>query len=90
MRQESSFFEGHEPVLIFIAKRLKDALRLEELFTAAGLDYGVEADEYRGGIIFRSVRAGAFFYVLPDAVESAHALLQQNGFKPYVEPTAAG
>jgi len=27
------------------------------------VDYGVEADEYRGGVIFRSVRAGAFSYV---------------------------
>jgi hypothetical protein len=90
MRQEPSFFEGHEPALIYIAKRLKDALRLEELFNAAGLDYGVEADEYRGGIIFRSVRAGAFFYVLPETVESAHALMRSNGYKPHVEPSPAG
>ncbi len=75
--------------MIYIAKRLKDALRLEEIFTRAGLDYGVEADEYRGGIIFRSVRAGAFFYVLPGAVETAHRVMRENGYKPYVEsPTA--
>ena len=28
MRQDPAFFEGHEPELIYIAKRLKDALRL--------------------------------------------------------------
>ena len=59
MKQEPSFFEGKEPVLIDIAKRLRDALRLESIFTAAGVDYGVEADEYRGGVLFRAVRAGA-------------------------------
>src|SRR5262249_9885557 len=68
MKQEASFFEGKEPVLIYIAKRLKDALRLENIFSEAGLDYGVEADEYRAGVIFRTVRAGAFFYVLEDSV----------------------
>jgi len=83
MRQEPSYFEGKEPVLIYIAKRLKDALRLEEIFTAAGLDYGVEADEYRAGVIFRSVRAGAFFYVLGENVAAAHEVMRAKGYRPY-------
>jgi len=86
MKQEASFFEGKEPVLVYIAKRLRDALRLEDLLTAAGVDYGVEADEYRGGIIFTSTRVGAFFYVLPETVAPAHTVMRQNGFKPFVEP----
>jgi hypothetical protein len=89
MRQEPAYFEGKEPILIYIAKRLNDALRLEELFTAAGVDYGVEADEYRGGIIFRSVRAGAFFYVLPETVDVAHELMRRNGYKPYARTGGA-
>jgi hypothetical protein len=88
MRQEASFFEGREPILIFIAKKLRDALRLESVFTEAGLDYGVEADEYRGGVLFRSVRAGAFFYVLPNAVDAAHDVMLRHGFKPYMESAA--
>ena len=84
MKQEPSFFEGKEPVLIYIAKRLRDALRLESILTAAGLDYGVEADEYRGGVLFRAVRVGAFFYVLPNAVASAHEIMYRNGYKPVV------
>jgi hypothetical protein len=83
MKQEPAFFEGKEAVLIYIAKRLRDALRLEELLTAYGLDYGVEADEYRGGIIFHTVRTGAFFYVLPESVEAAHEAMRRNGYKPY-------
>ncbi len=83
MKQAPSFFEGKEPVLIYIAKRLSDALRLESILTEAGLDYGVEADEFRGGVIFRSVRAGAFFYVLPEAVEAAHEIMHRHRYKPY-------
>jgi hypothetical protein len=70
-------------VLIYIGKKLRDALRLEEILTEANVDYGVEADEYRGGVIFRSVRAGAFFYVLPEMVESVHEVMRQHGYQPY-------
>jgi len=86
MRQEASFFEGRDPVLIYIARKLKDALRLESIFTETGVDYGVEADDYRGGVIFRSVRTGAFFYVLPQTVITAHTIMERNGFKPYTGP----
>ena len=82
MRQEASFFEGKDSVLLYIAKKLSEALRLEAIFTAAGLDYGVEADEYRGGFIFQRVRTGAFFYVLPVAAETARGVLRENGYGP--------
>jgi hypothetical protein len=84
MKQEPTFFEGKEPVLIYIAKKLRDALRLESVFTAAGVDYGVEADEYRGGVLFRAVRVGAFFYVLPETVAAAHEVMVRHGYKPHV------
>jgi hypothetical protein len=85
VKQEPSFFDGKDPVLVYIAKRLKDALRLEGVFTEAGVDFGVEADEYRAGVVFRTVRTGAFFYVLPEAVDAAHAAMRSNGYAPYVE-----
>ena len=84
MKQDATFFENKEPILIYIAKRLNDALRLESVLTEAGVDYGVEADEFRGGVIFRSVRAGAFFYVLPDTVGAAHEIMRRHGYKPHV------
>jgi hypothetical protein len=84
MRQEAAFFEGKEPSLIYIAKKLKDALRLEDIFAGAGVDYGVEADEYRGGVVFRSTRVGAFFYVLPETVPAAHEIMLRHGYRPYV------
>ena len=86
MKQDASFFADREAVLVYIAKKLKDALRLEQVLAGAGLDYGVEADEYRGGLIFTSTRVGAFFYVLPEAVDAAYGVMRENGYKPYVEP----
>jgi hypothetical protein len=82
MRQEPSFFEGKDSVLVYIAKRLNEALRLEAILSTAGIDYGVEADEYRGGFIFQRVRTGAFFYVLPDRAETARRVLLENGYRP--------
>jgi hypothetical protein len=83
MKQDAVYFEGKEPALVYIAKKLKDALRLESLFAEAGIDYGVEADHYRGGVIFSSVRAGAFFYVLPEILPTAQDVMRRHGYKPY-------
>jgi hypothetical protein len=82
MRQDASFFEGKDSVLVYIAKKLNEALRLEATLSTAGIDYGVEADEYRGGFIFQRVRTGAFFYVLPEAAETARRVLLENGYRP--------
>ena len=86
VKQDAAYFQDTEPVLIYIGKRLKDSLRLEEIFTAGNVEYGVEADEYRGGVIFSSVRTGAFFYVRPESVDSAHDVMRRNGYKPHTGP----
>ena len=83
MRQPPEFFSDAELVLIYIAKKLREALALEELLTNAGLDYLVEPDTYRGGIIFASERIGAFFYVAPEREQEARDLLHQKGYRPY-------
>lgn len=85
MKQEASFFEGREAILVYIAKKLREALRLESVLTGAGLDYAVEVDHYHGGIIFRGERAGAFFYVLSDSLERTHRTMREHGFHPYEE-----
>ena len=81
MRRESDFFGDSEMDLIYIAKRLRDALRLETAFTESGLDYAVEADHYVGGVLFRTERVGAFFYVLPESVAQARDIMRQHGFR---------
>jgi len=88
MKQDAAFFDGKEPVLIYIAKRLRDALKLEQLLTEAGIDYGVEADEYRGGIVFVTTRTGAFFYVLPESEAAATEVMRRGGYKAYAGPAA--
>jgi hypothetical protein len=82
MKRDAAFFGEGRAELVYIAKKLDDALRLESVLTTAGIDYGVEADNYRGGIIFQSERVGAFFYVLPDAIEQTQSIMRKNGYKP--------
>jgi hypothetical protein len=86
MKREAAFFADREAALVYIAKSLNDALRLEKVFDSSGIDYAVEADEYRGGVIFQRARVGAFFYVPPEAREIAREVMQRNGYKPYDEP----
>ena len=83
MRQDAAFFEDRELDLVYIAKKLKDALRLESVLTERGVDYAVEADNYHGGVIFRSERVGAFFYVLPETAELVRQIMEQHGFRPH-------
>jgi hypothetical protein len=82
MKKDAEYFEGVEPELIFVAKRLRDAISLESVLTGAGIDYAVEADEYEGGTIFKTMRTGAFFYVRPEVREKAVALMLENGYVP--------
>lgn len=83
MRREPDFFGDQELALVYVAKRLKEALRLEALLTDAGLEYLVEPDKYRGGIIFPAERIGAFFYVAPESDSAVREVMQGAGFKPY-------
>jgi hypothetical protein len=90
MKRDADFFGEGRAELVYIAKRLRDAQRLESILTAAGVDYGVEADRYRGGIVFQTERIGAFFYVLPEALEMTYRIMRENGYKPYQEERRAG
>jgi hypothetical protein len=83
MRQDPEFFGETELTLLYIAKRLKEALKLEESLTAATINYAVETDTYRGGIIFASERVGAFFYVREEDLPQARDVLLGLRLKPY-------
>ena len=83
MRREAEFFEDAELTLVYMARRLRDALKLEGLFTDAGIDYAVETGTYTGGILIRRDLTGAFFYVQEDAVGTAREILLHNRYKPY-------
>lgn len=79
MRREPDFFGDQELELLFIAKRLRDAKRLEKLLTDNAIDYLVEPDTYVGGLVFRTERVGAFFYVAPAQRAGAQELLAREG-----------
>ena len=83
MQRAAEHFGDQELALIYIAKRLTEALRLENVLTEAGLDYVVEPDKYLGGIIFQSERVGAFFYLASADEGAAKDTLSRNGFQPY-------
>ena len=84
MKQAPEFFgEDVELALIYIAKRLNESLRVEEVLNAGGLDYLVEPDRYRGGLIFQTERIGAFFYEVPEKETDARGVLTAQGYKPY-------
>jgi len=85
LKLEPEAFADREVILVYIARRLDDALRLEAALTAAGFDYVVEADQYTGGVVFRTVRTGAFFYVLPENAAAARDVIAKQGMKPLVE-----
>lgn len=81
MRRDPEEFGDQELELIYIARKLNESLRLEDLLTDAGIDYAVEADNYQGGVIFRSQRVGAFFYVRPESAELAKELVKNHRFR---------
>ncbi len=82
MRREPDFFHDQELVLVYVARRLKEALAVEKTFGEA-LDYAVVPTPYTSGVLFRSQRVGAFFYVAPESVERARSLMRERGLKPF-------
>jgi prenyltransferase beta subunit len=83
MRRDPQFFGETELDLLYMARRLREALKLERLLTEAGVDYMVETGTYTGGLLIKRDLAGAFFYVAPEDIEKARELLERNRFRPY-------
>jgi hypothetical protein len=83
MRQDAEFFGDVEMDLTYVAKKLREAIKIEALLTAAGIDYFVEPDSYVGGLLFRRELTGAFFYVLPGDAERTRQALLSGRYKPY-------
>jgi len=92
MLREPEFFEGQELVLVYIAKRLREARAVEEALNEGSLDYAVVPEQYTGGVFFTSRRVGAFFYVGLQSEARARTFLLAGGFipanKPRPEPSA--
>lgn len=83
MRRESEHFGNLELDLLYMARRLKEALRLEEILTAAGVDYLIETGTYTAGFLMKRDLTGAFFYVAPEDLAASQLLLSEHQFRPY-------
>ncbi len=83
MRRDPEYFGDVELDLIYMAKRLREALRLEKLLTEAGIEYLVETGTYTGGLLMKRDLTGAFFYVAPADLEQTRELLVANRYRPY-------
>ncbi len=81
MRRDAEHFEGRELELVYIAGRLEEAKTVEAILDGEGFEYVVEVETYRAGIIFASVRAGAFFYVLPESAARSRESLTLLGYR---------
>ena len=86
MRQPPEFFGEEELDLLYIGKKLKASQQIEAALDAAGIEYAIEVDYYLGGLIFRSLRAGAFFYVRPADHERSAGVLRAQGVEPQPRP----
>ncbi len=83
MRRDEDDFGDTVLELVYVGRRLRDALRVEELLTVEGFDYLVETDVYTSGIIFRTEKVGAFFYVPSDSAEAVRVALLGKGYQPH-------
>ncbi len=83
MKRPADYFGEAELDLVYMARRLSDALSLEDVLTAAGVDYLVETGTYTGGFFIKRDLTGAFFYVAPKDLQAVRELLVQNSLKPY-------
>jgi hypothetical protein len=81
MQREPEFFGDQELVLVYMARRLKDALAVEKLLDETGLDYALETGPYLSGLLFRTTKMGVFFYVQPEKEERARSVLLKRGRK---------
>ena len=83
MRCELEFFNGVELHLLYMARRLREALAVEQVLGQAEIEYFVEPGPYQGGLIFQRELTGAFFYVLPADLPRSREVLLHNRYRPY-------
>jgi hypothetical protein len=83
MRREAEFFEDGELDLLYMARTLRDSLKLERILGEAGIEYLVETGTYTAGFLIKRDLTGAFFYVTPGDAPRAREILARSKYKPY-------
>jgi hypothetical protein len=90
MRQEPEFFGEKELNLLYMGRKLRASLKVEKILNEGGIDYAVEPGYYQSGLLFRSTKIGAYFYVLPEDEARARMLLLEGGYKIFDGETVQG
>jgi hypothetical protein len=85
MRCDLEFFNGAELQLLYMARRLREALAVESVLSQAELEYFVEPGPYEGGFLFKRELTGAYFYVRPADLPRAREVLVRHKYRPYEE-----
>jgi len=83
MRRDPEFFTEGELDLIYMARTLRDALKLEEVLDAADIDYLIETGPYTAGFLMKRELTGAFFYVTAQDANRTRTILIENRYRPY-------
>jgi hypothetical protein len=83
MRREAEFFDDGELDLLYMARTLRDSLKLERILEDAGIEYLVETGTYTAGFLIKRDLTGAFFYVTPGDAQRAREILTRSKYKPY-------
>jgi hypothetical protein len=65
---------------VFIARTLRQARKVEDLLTEAGIDYAVQVEPYGRSLLFGTIRHGAAFYVAAAQGTHCRDLLIRAGF----------
>ncbi len=76
-----SFEEGTEIVRVYLATRLEEAQAVERALDAAGMDYGVEVEEFVAPTALGSSapRRGVGFWVEDAALDACAGALERAG-----------
>ena len=74
-------FEGRPHELVFIARRTREAERVEALLNDEGIDYALAFEPFlHGGIFGVTTLTGVGFYVASDQARDCRELLERRGF----------
>ncbi|MGC2656796.1 MAG: hypothetical protein WA324_02390 [Bryobacteraceae bacterium] len=85
MKRDPEFFGEIELKLLYLSRKLREALKLEKLLSDAGINYLVETGPYVSGFLIKRELTGAYFYVTPADLERSQAILSERGYKTYSE-----
>jgi len=73
-------FEDRPNELVFIARRVREAERVEALLTDEGIDYALAFEDFlHGGIFGTTTLTGVGFYVLSNQAAHCRELLGRRG-----------